>query len=365
MRSDKLKQIVGLVLLASLALANHSCNTVSSNEEFFGSTTPPTRNIFRYVSGDEPETLDPTISNGQPEARLYLGLYEGLVEYNPKTLAPEPALAERWHINNDSSEFTFHLRNTGRWSNGDPIDANDFVYSFRRAVAKETASKNASMTYYLKYAQAYNEKRVFVRDPATGQFLLAKDLSRNLHLNRSAAARSRGQGASIFPMQMRTTPDPDSAFHHVMHTPQRLTLPGDEKARNKRLAADAKLKEAVAGKEFVPVKAEDIGVEAVDKYTLRISLSQQAPFFLGLLAHQVYRHRAAKSRGTVRQQMGSCGTHRYLWSIQGEALEALRSARARTRSDVLGHRECEVGRDLFVSDHRQLHRDEHVQGGPA
>jgi hypothetical protein len=83
-RSDKLKQIVGLVLLASLALANHSCSTVSSNEEFFGSTTPPSRNIFRYVSGDEPETLDPTISNGQPEARLYLGLYEGLVEYNPK-----------------------------------------------------------------------------------------------------------------------------------------------------------------------------------------------------------------------------------------------------------------------------------------
>lgn len=289
MRSDKLKQIVGLVLLASLALANHSCNTVSSNEEFFGSTTPPSRNIFRYVSGDEPETLDPTISNGQPEARLYLGLYEGLVEYNPKTLAPEPALAERWHVNNDSSEFTFHLRNTGRWSNGDPIDANDFVYSFRRAVAKETASKNASMTYYLKYAQAYNENRVFVRDPKTGQFLLAKDFVHDLPPEPLSGSPIDAAKSEYLPDANEKTPDPDSAFHQLMHTPQRLTLPGDEKARNKRLASDAKLKEAIAGKEFVPVKAEDIGVEAVDKYTLRISLSQQAPFFVGLLAHQVYR----------------------------------------------------------------------------
>ncbi len=305
MYSDKLKQIVGLVLLASLAVANHSCTVASSNEEFFGSTTPPERNILRYVNGDEPETLDPTISNGQPEARLYLALYQGLVEYDPRTLAPVPALAERWHINNDSSEFTFHLRNTGRWSNGDPIDANDFVYSFRRALAKETASKNASMAFYLKYAQAYNSQRVFVRDSKTGEFLLAKDFDETLPpepLSGSPidAAKSEYQ---IDPKE--TTPDPDSAFHHQMHAPTRLTLPGDEKARNKRLDADAKLKAAVTGKEFVTVKAEDLGVEAVDKYTLRISLSQPAPFFLGLLAHQVFRIVPRK----VVEQYGNTWAH--------------------------------------------------------
>src|SRR6185503_4739691 len=175
MFSGKFRQIVGIVLLASLAFSTYSCTVASSNEEFWGTTTPPARDILRYVSGDEPETLDPAISNGQPEARLYMALYEGLVEYNPRTLAPEPSLAERWHINNDSSEFTFHLRHNGRWSNGDPIDANDFVYSFRRALAKETASRNAYLASYLKYASAYNEGRVFVRDPQTGHFLLAKD----------------------------------------------------------------------------------------------------------------------------------------------------------------------------------------------
>src|SRR6476619_6701378 len=177
--SRKCKQIVGLILLAALACSSLSCAVASGNEQFFGTTTPPQQNIFRYVSGDEPESLDPAISNGQPEARIYMALYEGLDEYNPKTLGPEPALAERWHINNDSSEFTFHLRTTGRWSNGDPIDANDFVYSFRRALDKKTASRNVSLALYLKYSQAFNEQQVFVRDPQTGKFLEAKDFEEN------------------------------------------------------------------------------------------------------------------------------------------------------------------------------------------
>ena len=301
--SGKFRQIVGLVVLASLALSTYSCAVVSSNEEFFGSTTPPKRNIFRYVNGDEPQSLDPAMGNGQPEARLYMALFQGLVEYNPKTLAAEPALAERWHINNDSSEFTFHLRQNARWSNGDPIDANDFVYSFRRALAKDTASPNAHLAAYLKYARAYNEGEVFVHDPQTGQFLLARDFVDDL-------APDPISGAAIDPANPEY-PDadepkghPDTAFHQQMHSPLRLTLPGDEKDRGERIEANPKLKAAVAGKQFVPVKAEDLGVEAVDQYTLRISLVQQAPFFLGLLAYQVFRLVPRK----VVEQYGSAWT---------------------------------------------------------
>ncbi|HEX6718255.1 MAG TPA: peptide ABC transporter substrate-binding protein [Pyrinomonadaceae bacterium] len=287
MSSGKSRQIVGLILLAALAGFTYSCTVASSNEEFFGSTTPPDRNILRYVTGDEPESLDPAISNGQPEARIYMALYEGLVEYDAKTLAPVPALAERWRINNDSSEFTFYLRHNGRWSNGDPIDANDFVYSFRRVLAKETASRNAYLAYYLKYAQAYNEQAVFVRDPATGQFLLAKDFDDSFPpepLGSSPIDGAKGEYPSG-----AEGPAPETPFHRQMHAPTRLTLPADEKARAKNLNANPKLKAAVAGKQFVPVAAEDIGVEAVDKYTVRVYLVQPSPFFLGLLAHQAFR----------------------------------------------------------------------------
>ena len=289
MRSTAPKQIIALILLAALAFSTSSCTIASSNEEFFGKTTPPARNIFRYVNGDEPESLDPVVGNGQPEARLYMALYEGLVEYNPKTLAPDPALAERWHINNDSSEFIFHLRQNARWSNGDPIDANDFVYSFRRALDKNTASRNAYLAYYLRYAQAYNQQRVFVRDPQTGEFLIARDFDDSLPAEPLSSGPIDPNKNEYLPDPNESTPNHDTAFHQQLHAPLRLTLPSDEKSRTKQIDADQKLKAAVAGKELVPVKGEDLGIEAIDKYTLRISLVQQAPFFLSLLAHQLFR----------------------------------------------------------------------------
>src|SRR5688500_9233958 len=287
---SKRKQIGLLLLLASIAVAALSCNVASNKETFFGKTTPPERNIFRYVTGDEPESLDPVVSTGQPEARIYMALYEGLVEYHPKTMEPEPALAERWKPNNDASEFTFYLRRNGRWSNGDPINAHDFVYSFRRALAKETASRNAYLAYYIKYAQPFNEQKVFVRDPQTGRFLNAKDFDETTPAEPLAGSPlDSTANAEYSDPNVDAESRPESEFHKQMHPPLRLTLPGDAKARTKVLDANAKLKAAVAGKEFVPIKAEDIGVEAVDDYTLRISLVQPGPFFVGLLAHQVFR----------------------------------------------------------------------------
>ncbi|HET7112275.1 MAG TPA: peptide ABC transporter substrate-binding protein [Pyrinomonadaceae bacterium] len=309
---SKRKQIGLLLLLASIAVAAVSCSVASNKEPFFGKTVPPERNIFRYVTGDEPESLDPAISNGQPEARIYMALYDGLVEYHPKTLEPEPALAEHWEGNNDSSEFKFYLRHNGRWSNGDPITAHDFVYSFRRALAKETASRNAYLAYYIKYAQAFNEQKVFVRDPQTGQFLIAKDFDESTPPEPLAGSPLDASREYSKP-DVETHEPIDSEFHKQLHTPLRLTLPGDEKARNKALDANAKLKAAVVGKEFVTVKAEDIGIEAIGDYIVRISLVQPGPFFTALLAHQVFRIVPQKivekygSAWTQPQNIVTCG----------------------------------------------------------
>ena len=281
------KNVTAFILLASFVLTTLSCSSLSNNDVFFGATVPPKLNVFRYVTGDEPESLDPPASTGQPEARIYMALFDGLVEYHPKSLQPMPAMAERWDVNNDSSEFTFHLRKNGRWSNGDPIDANDFVYSFRRAVSPELASRNAYLAAYIKYSQEYNSGASFIRDPQTKQFLLAKDYAQSVT---AEPLSSQPVGSAEYRATAEeSTPDPDSEFHQFMHSPQRMALPGDSKDRTKLLAKNAKLKAAIEGKELVPVTKEDLGVEALDKYTLRISLTQSAPFFVGLLAHQVFR----------------------------------------------------------------------------
>ena len=308
---SKRKQIGLLLLLALIATTAISCNVASNKDQFFGKTTPPERNILRYVTGDEPESLDPVVSTGQPEARIYMALYQGLVEYHPKTMEPEPALAERWEANNDSSEFRFFLRHNGRWSNGDPITANDFVYSFRRALDNKTASRNAYLAYYIKYAQAFNEQRVFVWDPKAKQFLNAKDFDESTPPEPFGGS-PLDLGKPEYAATAEST-EQDADFHKQLHTPQRLTLPGDEKARTKLLNADAKLKAAVEGKEFVPIKAEDIGISAIDDYTVRISLVQPSPFFVGLLAHQVFRlvpQKVVEKHGVVwtqPQHIVTCG----------------------------------------------------------
>ncbi len=295
------------VVLLIASLINAGCAASASNATFFGKTEPPRDNVMRYVSGSEPESLDPAISDGQPEARIYMALYEGLVEYDPKTTAPIPALAERWEVNNDSSELTFHLRHNCRFSNGDPITARDFVYTFQRGLDPKLASRNAALAYYIKYAQSYNESDVFVQDPGSGKFLLAQDFADRADQSAKVVADPNREipppkprvplssqpvesvASEYPPIPEDKTPDADTDFHKFMHSPERMVLPGDEKKRAKVVEANPKLKAALAGKQLVPVAGKDIGVEAVNDYTLRISLAQPAPFFLSLMPHQFFR----------------------------------------------------------------------------
>src|SRR5260370_37114442 len=162
--------------LLSLGLICTGC-AATANNGFFGATNPPHENVLRYVSGSEPESLDPQVVTTQADQRMCMALYEGLAEYDPKTGEAVPALAERWEVNQDSSEFVFHLRRAGRFSNGDPITAGDFVYTIQRGLNPETASRYASLAHPIKYAEAYNSGGLFVFDPDSKLFLLEKDFA--------------------------------------------------------------------------------------------------------------------------------------------------------------------------------------------
>jgi oligopeptide transport system substrate-binding protein len=290
--SNKFRLAVGLI---ALALIIAGCTASASNQMYFGKAVPPPDNTLHYVSGSEPESLDPQVGSGQPEARIYMALFEGLTEYHPKTMAPIPAIAERWDVNKDSSEFVFHLRKNARWSNGDPITARDFVYSLRRGLSPELAARNAYLAYYVKYSQGYNESGSFVRDPKTGEFLLAKDYKKGE--KKEDVPHTEPVAPAVEAGAEQSAAAAETEFHNFIKLPERLVVPSTEKERAALLAlkdADAqfdneKLKQALAGKEFVPVKAEDVGIEAVDDYTLRITLTQSAPFFLGLTPHQFFR----------------------------------------------------------------------------
>ncbi|HUQ33338.1 MAG TPA: peptide ABC transporter substrate-binding protein [Pyrinomonadaceae bacterium] len=270
---------LGITLLA-LGLVAIGCSVAASSDVYFGKVIPPQGQVMRYVTGSESETLDPQVGTSAPDARIYSALYEGLVEYDPKNTLPIPAIAERWEVNSDSSELLFHLRENARWSNGEPITAEDFVYTLRRGLSPKLASRNAYLAYYIKYSQGYNTGGSFVRDAKTGAFVLDRDV---IEADAKAADSAATKAPTAEDLQ------PDTPFHQFMHEPARLVLSGDDTEREAQLKENPKIKDAIAGKELVPVRAEDMGVEAIDAHTLRITLRQPAPFFLGLLAHQFFR----------------------------------------------------------------------------
>lgn len=276
-----------LIIFACLIAAG--CLASARNNSFFGKTDPPRENVLRYVSGSEPESLDPQIPNLQNEARISLALFEGLAEYDPKTSEPVPALAERWVVNKDWSEVVFYLRHDGRFSNGDPITARDFVYTIRRGLTPRLGSRTASLAYPIKYAQAFNEGGVFVLDPGSKTYLLEKDFVASTEQPAPARTVSQSPTETKNAGPTPANSNDETEFHRFMLSPARLALPGTEKARKAALDADPKLKAAVTGKEFVPVTAEAVGIEAVDDYTLRISLMQPAPYFISMMPHQFFR----------------------------------------------------------------------------
>lgn len=267
-----------------------------SSDNYFGRNEPPDQNILRYVSGHEPESLDPQVSSGQPEARIYMALFEGLVEYDPKTMQPIPAIAESWEISPAMDVLIFRLRQNARWSDGEKINAHDFVYSLRRGFAPETASSTANMGYHIKYAKAFNGNSVFVRK--NGSYLLAGEFATGGDYEKIEAVKPFGT---------------ETAFSRFIDSPERLVLSGNEEKRTEQIEANPKLAAAIDGAEFVPVTKEDIGVEAIDDYTLRITLTQSTPFFINLLAHQFFRlvpQNAVEKHGaqwTKPQNIVTCG----------------------------------------------------------
>src|SRR5258708_7893263 len=81
----------------------------------------------------EVQTLDPGLEKGQPEYHVTLALFEGLTVYDPKDLSVKPGVAEKWEISPDGTVYTFHLRDA-KWSNGDPVTARDFEWSWKRVI---------------------------------------------------------------------------------------------------------------------------------------------------------------------------------------------------------------------------------------
>ena len=92
---------------------------------------------------------------GVPENHIIRALFEGLAVKNPYTLEPEPGVAESWDISEDGRTVTFHINPEARWSNGDPMSAHDYVWSWKRLLSPAMGAEYNYMLFPVKNAKAF------------------------------------------------------------------------------------------------------------------------------------------------------------------------------------------------------------------
>jgi oligopeptide transport system substrate-binding protein len=133
-----------MALAGAAALAGCGQDTGPAADAPAGSADASREVVLRRGNPGEPDTLDPQRAEDETSREIIRDLFEGLVSEAPDGELI-PGAAESWSLSEDGLTWTFLLRGDGRWSNGDPVTAEDFVAGLRRAVDPATASTSAAL----------------------------------------------------------------------------------------------------------------------------------------------------------------------------------------------------------------------------
>jgi oligopeptide transport system substrate-binding protein len=146
-------RLVALALVATLAFAS-----VGSTKTFADAKT------ITFALSSEPPSLDPQLGTDIVSAQVTNNIMDPLVRLSGANLKAVPNLASGWSVSRGGKVYTIRLRRTGRWTNGDPVTARDFEYSWKRELDPKLGAGYAYIMYGIKGALAYNScKRNCVR----------------------------------------------------------------------------------------------------------------------------------------------------------------------------------------------------------
>lgn len=256
-----------LTTLAAAALLLCGCE---EEGDFFGRVRPqhgPGELVINL--GAEPEFLDPGLASESSGGTVIRNTFAGLVQVHPQTLEPMPDIARRWEVSEDQRVYTFHLRDT-TWSDGRPLTAEDFEWSWKRVLDPATGSKYASFAYSIQNGAAFNQRALYV----TG---LGEDVTEE----QVKQAFERAVPVD----RVETTDWPRRAFFvHVGGE-------DDEKDALRARAVERMDGATVEGSE-IDVRVADrqlVGVRALDDHTLEVRLANPLPFFLDQLTFYTMR----------------------------------------------------------------------------
>jgi oligopeptide transport system substrate-binding protein len=139
--------------VAVLVLALASCG--GGSEEAQPEQQDAPEQVLRVNFGGEPPSLDPGLATDLTSANVLNAITDPLVQLG-EDLQPAPGLAQSWKVSEDGKTVTLELRRDGKWTNGDPVTAHDFEYSWKRTVSPELAADYAYQFYGIVGAAEYN-----------------------------------------------------------------------------------------------------------------------------------------------------------------------------------------------------------------
>ena len=147
-------------LAVTLALVLGACggggdDTGGGEDQQAQDAEPAAEQVITISWGAEPPSLDPGLATDTTSANVIRNLMDPLTVLD-ENLEAQPNLAESFEPNEDGTVYTFTLREDGRWTNGDPVTAEDFVYSWKRTLSPELAADYAYQLFGIVGAAEYN-----------------------------------------------------------------------------------------------------------------------------------------------------------------------------------------------------------------
>ncbi len=191
---------------------------------------PAPRADFTFVDRDEVFTLDPQRISWMQDFRMAYALYDPLVRWNNHDFSIVPAAAELPEISADRLTYAFHIRADAKWSNGAPVTAHDYIFSWMRAMLPDTAADYTMMFFCIEGAEEFFNWR-------QSQLSTFSDADAG-----PDDQREEGPGSNVENLWFET----ETHFH------------------------------------------DTVGLRALDDRTLQVTLARPIPYFLDLLAFGVF-----------------------------------------------------------------------------
>ncbi|MGH1324940.1 peptide ABC transporter substrate-binding protein [Bacillus pretiosus] len=145
----KKSHLMVMALVTSLLLT--ACNNKANKSE-----TEAKKQVLNVTVSEEIPSLDTAKTMDGTSAHVMQNIFEGLYVLDDQD-QPIPAVAKSFKRSEDGKKYTFDLRKDAKWSNGDNVTANDFMFAWKRAIIPETASQYASMLFHVKNAKEINK----------------------------------------------------------------------------------------------------------------------------------------------------------------------------------------------------------------